>query len=126
MLKHYGYLKLIHSSKKSGRLSSTGSEILTSGGHCSSNFQPVLNCFVPKFKLEYDNLENIKTVRVTTVLYKILYQIKQSSVFWDIRYKASRISEEMDGKISIIDHYAKEGGAGVVGPSCSFYHDPLQ
>ena len=32
----------------------------------------------------------------------------------------------MDGKISVIDHYAKDGGAGVVSPPCSFYHDPLQ
>ena len=41
-------------------------------------------------------------------------------------YKTSRISEEMNGKISVIDHYAKDSGAGVVSPSCSFYHDPLQ
>ena len=41
-------------------------------------------------------------------------------------YNTSRISEEMDGKISVTDHYAKESGAWVVGPSCSFYHDPLQ
>ena len=61
-IKQYGCLKLIHFSKKSSRLSSTGSEILTFGSHCSANFQPILDCFIPKFKLEYDNLENIKQV----------------------------------------------------------------
>ena len=25
-----------------------------------------------------------------------------------------------------IEHYAKDGGLGVVCPSCSFYHDPLR
>ena len=65
---------------KSGRLSSTGSEILTSGSHCSANFQPILDCFIPKFKLEFDDLENIKTDRLNTVLFN-LRQIKQSKVF---------------------------------------------
>ena len=56
----YGCLKLVHFSKKSGRLSSTGSEILTLGSHCWANFQPILDCFITKFKLEYDDLENIR------------------------------------------------------------------
>ena len=71
----YGCLKLVHFPKKSGRLSSTGSEILTFGSHCSANFQPVLDCFIPKFKLEYDDLENIKTDSVNTVVFN-LNQIK--------------------------------------------------
>ena len=62
----YGCLKLIHFSGKSGRLSSTGSEILTFGSHCSANFQPILDCFIPKFKLKYDDLEILKTDRVNT------------------------------------------------------------
>ena len=53
--------------KKSGPLSSRGSEILTFGSHCSANFQPILDCFIPKFKLEYDDLENVKTDCVNTV-----------------------------------------------------------
>ena len=80
LLKQHGCLKLIHFSKKSGRLSSTGSEILTFGTHCSAKFQPILDCFIPKFKLEYDNLENIKTERVNTVVFN-LHQIKQSKFF---------------------------------------------
>ena len=67
---------LVHFPKKSGRLSSTGSEILTFGGHCSANFQPILDCFIPKFKLEYDNLENIKTDFVNIVVFN-LHQIKR-------------------------------------------------
>ena len=72
----YGCLKLVHFSKKSGLLSSTGSEILSFGGHCSANVQSILDCFVPKFKLEYDNLENIKTDRVNAVVFN-LDQIKR-------------------------------------------------
>ena len=73
-------LNLVHFSKKSGRLSSTGSEILNFGSHCSANFQPILNCFIPKFKLEYDDLENIKTDRVNAVLFN-LHQIKRLKFF---------------------------------------------
>ena len=75
-------LKLIHFSKKSGRLSSMGSEILTFGSHCSANFQPSMDCFIPKFRLEYDDLENIKTDRVNTVVFS-LHQIEQSKFFWN-------------------------------------------
>ena len=64
----YGCLKLVHFSEKSGRLSSTGSETLDFGSHYSANFQPILDCFIPKFKLKYDNLENIKTDRLNTVV----------------------------------------------------------
>ena len=73
-------LKLIHVLKKWGRLSSTASEILAFGSHCSANFQMILDCFIPKFKLKYDNLENIKTDGVNTVVFN-LHQIKQSIFF---------------------------------------------
>ena len=63
--------------EKSGRLSSTVSEILDFGSHCAAHFQPILDCFMPKFKLKYDDLENIKTDRVNTVVFN-LHQIKQS------------------------------------------------
>ena len=74
---------MIHFSKKSGRLSSTGSEILSFSSHCSANFHPILDCFIPKFKLKYDDLENIKTDRVNTVVFN-LHQIKQSKFFFGI------------------------------------------
>ena len=76
----YGCLKLVHFSKTSSRLSSTGSEILTFGSHFSANFQPILDCFVPKFKLEYDDLENITTDSVNTVVFN-LHQIKHLKLF---------------------------------------------
>ena len=66
--------------KKSGRLLSTGSKILTFGDHCSANFLPILDCFIPKFELEYDDLENIKIDRVNTVVFS-LHQIKRSKFF---------------------------------------------
>ena len=61
--------------KKSGRLSSTGSKILTFGSHCSAKFQPILDCFIPKFQLEYDDLENIKTDCANAVVFN-LHQMK--------------------------------------------------
>ena len=70
----------MHFSKKSGGLSSTGSENLTFGSHCSANFQPILHCFIPEFKLEYDDLENIKTASVSTVVLN-LHQIKRLNFF---------------------------------------------
>ena len=63
--------------KKSGRLSSTGSEILALGTHCSANLQPILDCFIPKFKSKYNDLGNIEIDRVNTVVFTLL-QIKQS------------------------------------------------
>ena len=77
----YGCLKLVHFSKKSGPLSSTGSEILTFGSHCSATFRPILDCFIPKFKLEYDDSENIKTDRVNAVVFN-LHQIKRLKFFF--------------------------------------------
>ena len=53
-----------------------GSEILTFGSHCSAKFQPIWDCF----KLEYDDLENIKTDRVNAVVYN-LHQIKRLKFF---------------------------------------------
>ena len=44
----------------SGRLSSAGPEILAFGSHCSANFQPISDCFVPNIKLKYKDSENIK------------------------------------------------------------------
>ena len=84
----YGCLKLAHFSKKSGHLSSTGSEILTLDSHCSANFRPILDCFIPKFKLEYDDLENIKTNRKYSRFQ--LTSNQTFEVFWDIRYMQTR------------------------------------
>ena len=50
---------------------------LSFGSHCSANFQPILDCFIPKFKLKYDDLENLKIDCVNTVVFN-LHQIKQS------------------------------------------------
>ena len=51
-------------SKKIGRLSQTRGEILTFGSHCSA--QSILDCFIPNFKLKYEDAENIKTNHVST------------------------------------------------------------
>ena len=60
-------------------------KVLAFGSQCSANFQPILDCFIPKFKLKYDDLENIITDRVNTVVFS-LHEIKQLKFFWDTRY----------------------------------------
>ena len=37
-----------------------GPEILAFVSHCSANFQTILDCFIPNFKLRYEDSENIK------------------------------------------------------------------
>ena len=61
-------------------MSSTGSEILNFGSHCLAYFKLTLDCFIPIFKLEYNNLENIKTDRVNAVIFN-LHQIKHLKFF---------------------------------------------
>ena len=65
--------------EKSGRLSSAGPEILAFGSHCSAKFQPILDCFIPNFKLKYEDSENININYVDTVVFN-LHQIKQRNL----------------------------------------------
>ena len=53
--------KSVHFSKKLGCLSSAAIEILAFSSHCSVKFQPILDCFMPYFKLKHEDSENIKT-----------------------------------------------------------------
>ena len=55
--------------------SSAGPKILVFGSHSSTNFQPILDCFIPNFKLKYEDSENMKADRANTVFVN-LYQIK--------------------------------------------------
>ena len=71
----------MHFSKKSGRLSSAGAEIQALVSHCSANFQPILDCFIPNFKLKYEDSENIKVDCVNTVVFN-LHQIKRRACFF--------------------------------------------
>ena len=68
-------------SKRSDRLSSTGPEILAFGSHCSANFQPISNYFIPDFILKYEDPENVKTGCLNTGVFN-LHEIKEKS-FWD-------------------------------------------
>ena len=54
-------------------------EILAFGRHCSANFQSILNCFIPNFKLKYEDSENIKT-NANTVVFN-LSQINERNFF---------------------------------------------
>ena len=40
--------------------SSVGPKILALGSHCLTNFQPILDCSTPNFKMTYEHSENIK------------------------------------------------------------------
>ena len=60
--------------------SSASPEILAFGNHCSVIFQPILNCFVPNFKLKYEDSEDIKTDSVNRVVLN-LHQIKRRAFF---------------------------------------------
>ena len=55
-------------------------KILAFDSHCSANFQPILDCFIPNVKLKYEDLENIKADLVSTVVFN-LYQIKRRAFF---------------------------------------------
>ena len=66
--------------KKSGHPSLAGPEILAFGSHSSANFQPILDCFIPNFKLKYEDSENIKPDLVNTVVSN-LRQIKRRAFF---------------------------------------------
>ena len=71
--------------EKSGCRPSASREILAFVSHCMANFQRILDCFVPNFKLKYEDSENIKADRVSIVVFKS-HQIKHRAfLFWDTR-----------------------------------------
>ena len=69
LTKRYSCFKLVHFSKKSGCLSSAGPESLAFGSHSLAKFQPILDCFIPNFKLKYEDSENVKADSVNTVVF---------------------------------------------------------
>ena len=74
----------MHFSKKLGRipaLLSADPKILAFGSYSSAKFQPILDCFIPTFKLKNGDSENIKADCVNTVVFN-LHQIKNSGVFF--------------------------------------------
>ena len=79
----YAPVKLVHFSKRSGRLSSAGPEILVFVSLCSAKFQKILDCFIPNFKLKYEDSENIKARRVNTFV--STYIKSNVGLFWDTR-----------------------------------------
>ena len=81
-------------SKKSGWLSSAGPEIQAYVSHCSANFQPILDCFIPNFKLKYENSENVKADLVNTDFIRFQLTSNQTS--------------DIFGTPSISDEYSKE------------------
>ena len=79
-MKQYGGFKSVHFSKNLVVCSSAGPKILAFGSHCSAKFQPILDCFIPIFKLAYEDSENIKADCVSTVVFN-LHQIKRRAFF---------------------------------------------
>ena len=66
--------------EKIGRLLSAGLEMLAFINYFWANFKPILDCFIPNFRLKYEDSENIKTDNINTVLFS-LHQSKHSA-FW--------------------------------------------
>ena len=66
--------------KKPGRLSSAGTKILAFGSHCMANFQSILDCLIPNFKLKHEDVENIKADCVSTVVFNS-HKIKRRVFF---------------------------------------------
>ena len=61
--------------------SSVGPKMLALGSHCSANFQPILDCFIPNFKLTYEeDSENVKADCISTVVFNF-HQIKRWAFF---------------------------------------------
>ena len=63
-------------------------QILAFSSHSLTNFQPILDYFIPNFKFKYENWDNIKRYRVHTVIFS-LHQIKQSNFFLGYLVKCS-------------------------------------
>ena len=51
--------------------------MLAFSSHFSANFQPILHCFIPNFKLKYEDSENMKADRVSFNL----HQMKRRAFF---------------------------------------------
>ena len=51
--------------------SSVGPKISAFGSHSSANFEPILDCCIPNFKLRYEDSENIKADRASTVIFNL-------------------------------------------------------
>ena len=76
--KKYGFFELVRNNQVI--CSSAGPKILAFGSHSLAKFQPMLDCFIPNFKLKYEDSENIKADRVNTMAFN-LYQIKLRAFF---------------------------------------------
>ena len=64
------------------------------------NFQSISDCSIPKFKLKYDDLENIKADCVNTVLFILLLgtpSISDSEVSQKICELSRRVDEHYQG-----------------------------
>ena len=66
----------IKKKKNTSRRSLAGPKILAFGSHSMANFQSILDCFTPNFKLKHEDLEKVKTDHVSTVVFNS-YKIKR-------------------------------------------------
>ena len=67
--------------EKIGSSFSVRPEILAFVSHCSATFQPILDCFIPNFKLKYEDSETITADLVDTIVFN-LHQIKHRTLFF--------------------------------------------
>ena len=103
-MEQYGCFKFDRFRKRSGRRSSASPEILAFVSHCLATFQLILDCFMSKFKLKYQDLENIKSDAVNTVVFH-LHQIKRRTSF--LEHPVDLFHTENDNYFEIANHRVK-------------------
>ena len=89
-----------------GCLSSAGPEILAFGSYCSANFQPILDYFIPSFKLNYKDSHSIKADCVNTVVFN-LRQIKQRNFLGHLVYQVTSEKVYVGWQILIIKSFLR-------------------
>ena len=85
LIKQYGCFKLALNFEKVGSSVISGSQILSFVNHCSANFSPILDCFIPNFKLKYGDPENMKADCLNTLSFSTYIELNVGHFFWDKR-----------------------------------------
>ena len=72
---------LTHFPKNLDVCSSVAPKILAFGSHALANFEPILDCVIPNFKLTYKNSENIKADCVSTDIFNFYIKSNVGRIF---------------------------------------------
>ena len=76
------------------RLSLAGPKILAFGSHSMANFQSILDYFIPNVKGKHEDLENIKTDHISTVVFNS-HKIKRLAFFYGTPGTSTKTSSNL-------------------------------